>query len=158
VPIKKLRWNDGRETALRGEDVIAVERRGTSVRFLKGESKSGINIATDVVADARAALNANNGRPSHHAMGYILDRLLELGQEPLAILFEEYMLADSIRSRQLLHMSFGVSGNDASHFYTDDISNYQGRIEQHAVCFRIPDHQAFIAAAYEELDKYAPES
>lgn len=40
IPVKRLRWSDGRESALRGEDLIGLACENGSVRFLKGESKS----------------------------------------------------------------------------------------------------------------------
>jgi hypothetical protein len=72
IPIKRLRWLDGREAALRGEDLIGVERANGGVRFLKGESKSRANLGAGVIAEAREMLAANDGRPSQHALGYIM--------------------------------------------------------------------------------------
>lgn len=156
VPIKRLRWNDARNTALRGEDVIAIERRAKSVRFLKGESKSRVSLAPNVVAKARKALDENEGRPSLHAMGFIMNRLLELNQEDLAYVFEDYMLTTTIRPKQVVHMSFGLSGNDASSAYENDLKNYSGEIEQHAMCLQVSDHATFVREAYTDLARYAP--
>ena len=41
IPIKRLRWSDGRESALRGEDLIGVARKDRNVRFLKANRRVG---------------------------------------------------------------------------------------------------------------------
>jgi len=156
IPIKRLRWTDGRESALRGEDLIGVARESGVVRFLKGESKSRLALTPSIVAEAREALNANDGRPSQHALGFIMNRLFELGQDELALIFEEYMLLKSIPVQQLVHLTFTLSGNDACDALKADLGGCGGSIEQHAIAIRIPDHQEFIASVYERLNRYAP--
>jgi hypothetical protein len=154
IPIKRLRWLDGREAALRGEDLIGVEWTDGRVRFLKGESKSRKNLSPGVVAEAREMLAANDGRPSQHALGYIMHRLFELQQDELAILFEEFMLLKPISVRQVVHLLFTLSGNDPSAALTADLKACKTDIEQHAVTLHIPDHQKFIASVYDRLNKY----
>jgi hypothetical protein len=155
IPIKRLRWLDGREAALRGEDLIGVERANGRVRFLKGESKSRTNLGAGVVAEAREMLAANDGRPSQHALGYIMHRLFDLQQDELAILFEKFMLMNPIALQQVVHLLFMLSGNDASKALTDDLKACgKTDIEQHAVSLRISDHQKFVASVYERLNQY----
>lgn len=150
IPIKRLRWLDGRESALRGEDLIGIARDPKRVRFLKGESKSRAALTPAVVAEARKALKANQGRPSHHAMAFVMHRLLETGRKDLALIFEDHLLLKSIADQDLVHLLFGLSGNDASAALQADLKAYSGKIEQHCVSFRIKDHQAFIASVYEK--------
>lgn len=149
VPINRLRWLDGREAALRGEDVIGIALEAKRVRFLKGESKSRASLSPGVVAEARKALRANKGRPSQHAMAFVMRRLAELGQEQLSIIFEDYLLEKTIAEDDLVHLLFGLSGNDASAALQTDLEDYGGKIEQHSVNLRITDHQAFIASIYQ---------
>jgi hypothetical protein len=149
VPISRLRWLDGRETALRGEDVIGVARKAGHVRFLKTESKSRVSLSPGVVAAARRALNANKGRPSQHAMGFVMHRLAELGQDDLSRVFEDYLLVRTIPDEDLVHLFFGLTGNDASAAVRADLEACKGKIEQHAVSFRIADHPDFIASLYQ---------
>jgi len=58
VPIKKLRWKDHRNMALRGDDVIGIlltpEGR---LQFLKAESKSRVNLSAAVLEKAREDLD-----------------------------------------------------------------------------------------------------
>ena len=154
IPIKRLRWLDGREAALRGEDLIGIEQKNRSVRFLKGESKSRSKLTPAVVAEAREMLLANDGRPSQHALGFIMHRLFELGQDELAIVFEEFMLLKPIPARQIVHLLFTLSGNDAGTALEDDLRACRDEIEQHAISLRIPDHQTFIAGMYDRINAY----
>jgi hypothetical protein len=150
IPIKRLRWLDGRESALRGEDLIGIACEQKRIRFLKGESKSRVSLGPAVVAEARKALKANKGRPSQHAMAFMMHRLLEAGKKELALIFEDHLLLRSIADEDLVHLVFGLSGNDASAAFQADLEAYSGKIEQHSVNFRIEDHQNFIASIYKK--------
>lgn len=148
VPIKRLRWLDGRESALRGEDLIGIAQERDRVRFLKGESKSRTALTSTVLAEARAALKANNGLPSQHAMTFVMQRLLDLGNDAEALLFEQYLLEKTIPPQDLVHLVFTLSGNDASGPLESDLKSSAGAIEQHSVNLRIADHQQFISSIY----------
>ena len=150
VPIKRLRWLDGRESALRGEDVIGIAHDKNRVRFLKGESKSRVALTPTVIAEARAALKANNGLPSQHAMAFVMQRLFDQGEEAEALIFEEYLLDKTISVRDMVHMIFTLSGNDGSGHLESDLKASAGAIEQHAVNLRIKDHQQFISSIYKQ--------
>jgi hypothetical protein len=148
IPIKRLRWLDGRESALRGEDVIGIACEKTRVRFLKGESKSRVALTPAVVAEARETLKSNHGSLSHHAMAFVMKRLFDRGDSATAKIFEEYMLDRTIPIQDLTHLMFAFSGNDASAQLTSDLKSYSGKIDQHAVNLRIEDHQRFISSIY----------
>jgi hypothetical protein len=154
IPIKRLRWLDGREAALRGEDLIGIEQKNRSVRFLKGESKSRSKLTPAVVAEAREMLLANDGRPSQHALSFIMHRLFELGQDELAIVFEEFMLLKPIPAQQIVHLLFTLSGNDAAAALEKDLQECPTEIEQHAISLHIADHQKFIAGIYDRVSEY----
>ena len=154
IPIKRLRWVDGREAALRGEDLIGVEQTKRGVRFLKGESKSRSQLTPAVVAEAREMLLANDGRPSQHALCFIMHRLFELGQDEVAIVFEEFMLLKPIPSQQIVHLLFTLTGNDAATALENDLQACPGDIEQHAINLQISDHQQFIGGIYDRISEY----
>lgn len=156
TPIRRLRYLDSREMALRGEDVVGINVNTRPYRFLKGESKSGINVGKSVVKATRKALNSNQGRLSEHAMVYAVDRLQGMGLENLARAFENYILKGSIPLSQMVHLSFGLCGNDPSSAYSDDLTTYRSSVEQHSVVFKISGHKAFVKSAYDGLSKYAP--
>ncbi len=86
TPIKRLRWKDHREMPMRGDDVIGIclpQDRGR-IRFLKVEAKSKAALNKQTVAGAREALDGDDGRPSSHALTFMSERLIEMGQEELA--------------------------------------------------------------------------
>ncbi|MGH7978994.1 MAG: Hachiman antiphage defense system protein HamA [Limisphaerales bacterium] len=151
VPIKRLRWVDGRNMALRGEDFIGVDRRGRRVRFLKAESKSRAVLANGVVAEARAALNNNCGRPSAHALLFIALRLDEIGEPDLSAVFLEHAVRQQIEEAQLVHLVFTFSGNDSTELLRRDLVVCAGAIPQQAVGLVVTDHQEFILAIYTRL-------
>lgn len=151
VPLKRLRWLDGRNMALRGEDLIGVAQSGGSVRFLKAESKSRIALSASVVGEARAALNHHDGRPSVHSMLFVASRLYELGQESLARVFDEYAHRRDLSGAQLVHLSFGLSANNSAQLFTNDLQNCGNEIEQQAIGLVIQDHADFIKGVYDRL-------
>jgi hypothetical protein len=64
IPIRRLRWKDGREMALRVADIVGIARGNDKrLRLLKGESKSRATLGKSVVGAAAAALDAEAGRP-----------------------------------------------------------------------------------------------
>ncbi|SRR6266540_1306307 len=151
VPIKRLRWLDDRNMALRGEDLLGVAQVGRMTRFLKAESKSRKSLSASVVQQARTSLQQHDGRPSAHAMLFVADRLRELGEEALARLFEEHAHRRDMSVSQLVHLSFGFSGNDSTKFFTDDLHGCGSEIEQHAIGLVVEDHPDFIKAVYDRL-------
>jgi hypothetical protein len=66
VPIKRLRWKDHRNMAMRGDDVIAVRipEEGPPLEFLKSETKSRAQLAAGVASQAShswpRSLNSRN--------------------------------------------------------------------------------------------------
>jgi hypothetical protein len=76
VPIRRLRWKDGREMALRGDDIIGLARDGKDkLRLLKGESKSRATLSTAVLDEAGGALDSDRGRPTRHSVLFVAERL-----------------------------------------------------------------------------------
>jgi hypothetical protein len=114
----------------------------------------GLDRPRTVVAEARQALGANEGYPSEHALTFVMHRLFELGKRDVALIFEEYQLLKTIRPRQVVHLLFALSGNDASSAPTKDLKACGQDIEQHAITFRIPDHQTFIIGVYKGINTY----
>lgn len=82
IPVRRLRYKDGREMALRGDDFLGVdEDEEERLFFLKGESKSGQAVSNAVVTDARERLSADDGRPTPISQLFVADRLLEAANE-----------------------------------------------------------------------------
>lgn len=90
VPVKRLRWKDGRELALRGDDLIGFRTTRDRLHLLKGEAKSRASLATSVLNGAVKALRMNRGRPSAHALAFVMQRLLDM-DDPRGYVLERYL-------------------------------------------------------------------
>jgi hypothetical protein len=78
VPVRRLRYKDGREMALRGDDFIGVKYSDNdALRLLKGKSKSRNMLAETTITQARRSLNRDNGRCTPSSLLFVADRLLE---------------------------------------------------------------------------------
>ncbi len=154
APIKRLRWKDHREMSMRGDDVIAIALPAVDARikFLKSEAKSRASLSTNVVQQARQALNDGGGLPSPHALAFISDRLNETGQDDLADVIAFAQLRDGISEEQVQHLFFAFCGNAPDAFLKTDLEDYDGPIRQNAVGLRVKKHQEFIAAVYETVE------
>ncbi len=150
VEIKKLRWKDHRNMAMRGEDVLAfaVEPATGRLLILKGEAKSRQILGATTVKEARVALAANNGRPSAHALAFFASRYFEAGNQPMTNLLDGAQLNGHIGSDQMTHMMFMFTGNDPGPTLRADLKTYVGKIEQLSVGVRVQAHQDFIGSVF----------
>jgi hypothetical protein len=97
VPVRRLRYKDGREMALRGDDFIGIKVDAeNNLYFLKGESKSRAVLAAATISEARQALTRDDGRPTATSILFVADRLLEgegerreLGRKIMKVLVEQ---------------------------------------------------------------------
>lgn len=152
VPVRRLRWKDGREMALRGDDIIAVWKGSTGpLRILKGESKSRAALTATVVTEAADALDRYRGRPTRHSVLFIAERLREQGKDALAKELEIAVI-QSFRGTTVAHLLFTLSGNSPD----THLSNHLNVISKnprrrHAVGVRIKDHGDFIELLFSEM-------
>lgn len=153
VPIKRLRWKDHRNMAMRGEDVIGVRTpdEGPPLEFMKSESKSNATLAQGTVANARAALNKDGGLPSPHALSFVADRLRELGEVAMADAIDSAQLSDGIQAAQVEHLFFAFCGNNPTVLLKADLTAYGGSIRQMHVGLRVSTHQQFIKDVYAKV-------
>lgn len=151
VPIKKLRWKDHRNMAMRGDDVIGIRQNSQSgdLLFLKTEAKSRVSLSASVVAEARAGLDKDGGLPSAHALSFIADRLAELGRDKMADAILDAQLKHGIQPQNVHHLLFTFSGNNPEAHLTGALQNYAGAIAQWSVGVRIDGHAAFVAAVFD---------
>lgn len=153
APIKRLRWKDHRNMAMRGEDVIGIlqDPQTRLLRFLKTEAKSRATLTAQVVAEARANLDKDGGLPSGHALSYISARLLELGNLPLADAIDDALLKHEITPASVRHLLFTFSGNSPEVMLTASLQAYPGAFHQWGIGLRIDGHAAFIGAVYDQV-------
>lgn len=152
VPVRRLRYKDGREMALRGDDLVAVaELSGIQLRFLKGESKSRTSLTPTVITEAANGLDKDDGRPSRHSVLFVAMRLRELGDASDKDLAARLELAvtQGFKGHKLEHLLFSLCGNDPQHHLSTHLTaHHRRRTVRHAVAVRITDHQAFIKSLY----------
>lgn len=149
VPIRRLRWKDGRDMALRGDDIIGVARNSNNeLLLLKGESKSRAKLSTDVLEEAGSALDSDRGRPTRHSVLFVADRLREFGDDKLAEELEEAVLA-SFRGIPVAHMLFVLTGGPPKNLLKTHLNGAAKKKRvRHAVGVRIRDHEKFIELLY----------
>lgn len=151
VPVRRLRWKDGRDMALRGDDIVAVGRDNKGrLRFLKGESKSRKRLTPSVVKEAANALDQDRGHPTRHSVLFVADRLREQGKDDLAKDLEMAVL-QSFLGCSIDHLLFTVSGNDPNVFLSSHLSDCRNERRRHAVGVCIIDHGEFIKKLFQEL-------
>ncbi|GAB2883697.1 hypothetical protein GCM10027093_18300 [Paraburkholderia jirisanensis] len=153
VPIKRLRWKDHRNMAMRGDDVIGIlqDPQTRRLHFLKTEAKSRATLTAQVLNDARAALDKDGGLPSAHALSFISARLLELGNRPLADAIDDALLKHGILVQHVRHLLFTFSGNAPDALLSAAFQTYPGPVTQWGVGLRIEGHVAFIGAVYDQV-------
>lgn len=153
APIKRLRWKDHRNMAMRGDDVIGLYRDPATghLRFLKTEAKSRAILSGNVVTEARAGLDKDGGLPSAHALEFIADRLMEAGDNDLADAIDDALLKRGIAPQSVKHLLFTLSGNNPANLLRGNLQGYGGGFSQLYVGIRIDPHGAFIAGVYDQV-------
>lgn len=153
APIKRLRWKDHRNMAMRGEDVIGIllDPQTQRLHFLKTEAKSRVALTAQVLVDARAGLDKDGGLPSAHALSFISARLLELNNLPLADAIDDALLKHGIPSQNVRHLLFTFSGNAPDAMLAESLQAYPGQFNQWGVGLRVEGHAAFIGAIYDQV-------
>ncbi len=153
VPVRRLRFKDGRNMAMRGDDFIAVgyDGNGKKLRLLKGEAKSNKTLSKTTVTEARTALNDDNGRCTPHSLLFVANRLLESNdpdENELGRSLRDEVGLKSLRDSRIGHMLFTVSGNGPHHSLKDDLAAAEANRDHYVVNIHVEDHQDFIAAMY----------
>lgn len=156
VPVRRLRYKDGREMALRGDDFLGLRTDGAgTVHIAKGESKSRANLTGATITEARTVLSRDAGRPTPTSILFVADRLLERGGDDEAIgrILRNDVATKIIPAAQIAHILFTMSGNDAPQALDDDLAGAPSDRPHAVVHLKIDDHQAFIELSYEEALK-----
>ncbi len=153
APIKRLRWKDHRNMALRGEDVIGILQNAQTQRlyFMKTEAKSRARLTAQVLTEARAGLDKDGGLPSAHALSFISARLFELGNLPLSDAIDDALLKHGVPVQSVRHLLFTFSGNAPVALLTASFQAYHGPINQWGIGLCVNDHAAFISEVYDRV-------
>ena len=157
VPVRRLRYKDGRNMAMRGDDFIGAgyNNDGAVLWFLKGEAKSNKVLGKTTVASARKVLNRDNGRCTPDSLAFVANRLLDSSDE------DDVQLGRSIRDEVGLkavpadhtdHMLFTMSGNGPHTSLKEDLSTTGTNRDHYVVNLHIEDHQDFIKEMFEKAE------
>ena len=142
APIKRLRWKDHRNMAMRGDDVIGILQDAQTQRlhFLKTEAKSRATLTAQVLIEARTGLDKDGGLPSAHALSFISARLLELDNLPLADAIDDALLKHGIPVQNVRHLLFTFSGNPPDALLTASLQAYPGPVNQWGIGLHVEGH------------------
>lgn len=150
VPVRRLRWKDGRDMALRGDDLTAVwlSKEG-KLWLLKGESKSRKASVKSAIADAAEALDRDSGRPSRLSVLFVAERLREANESELAVKLET-ALTESFDDCGIEHLLFVLTGSDPEKNLQEHVVSIRGStLRRHVVGLQVQDHGDFIHQVYE---------
>lgn len=154
VPVRRMRFKDGREVALRGDDFIGVayDEERDRLRLLKGESKSRMSLGRGTITAARRALDRDDGRCTPASLLFVADRLMDRGgaEEVLGKVIRKEVATRTLPPARIYHVLFTMSGNAPPDALADDFEALDQIRRQIVVNLRIEDHQEFIAEVYEE--------
>lgn len=157
VPVRRLRYKDGRNMAMRGDDFIGAgyDSEGEKLWLLKGEAKSNKVLSKATVTSARKVLNRDNGRCTPDSLLFVANRLLESNDaddNELGRSLRDEVGVKSLHADRIDHMLFTVSGNGPHTSLKEDLNAAGTDRDHYVVNIHIEDHQDFIAAMYREVE------
>jgi len=143
VPVRRLRYKDGRNMAMRGDDFIGAgyDGAGEKLWLLEGEAKSNKVLGKATITSARKVLNRDNGRCTPDSLLFVANRLLESLRDEVGL--------KSLRADRIDHMLFTVSGNGPHASLKEDLDATGTNRDHYVVNIHVEDHQDFIAAMYQ---------
>lgn len=157
VPVRRFRYKDGRNMAMRGDDFIGAgyDGKGEKLWLLKGEAKSNKVLGKATVTSARKVLNRDSGRCTPDSLLFVANRLLESNDPDDNVLgrsLRDEVGLKSLRADRIDHMLFTVSGNGPHASLKEDLKATGTNRDQYVVNIHVEDHQDFIAAMYQEAE------
>lgn len=155
VPVRRLRYKDGRDMAMRGDDFIGAGYSGDDEKLwlLKGEAKSKKTLGRAPVTSARKVLNRDNGRCTPHSLLFVANRLLESNDpddNALGRDLRDEVGLKSLRADHIGHMLFTLSGNGPHSSLKDDLVAAGTNRDHYVVNIHVVGHQDFIAEIYQK--------
>ena len=157
VPVRRLRYKDGRDMAMRGDDIIGVGYDSASgkLRLLKGEAKSRERLDRDAVDEACKVLNRDHGRCTPDSLQFVANRLLESGNsddQELGRVLRDESVEKTLGPDHIGHMIFTLSGNGPHASLKEALDTAASDRDNYVVNVHVPDHQEFIATIYEKAE------
>ena len=157
IPIRRLRYKDGRDMALRGDDFIGIrysDKEG--LHLLKGESKSRLNLSQSTITEARTVLNRDHGRCTPISLAFVFDRLLDSANsddQKIGKILRNELAIEALPPTKISHALITISGNVPIDLLRKDLKAADASRTQNVVNIYIPDHGNFIKLTFEEAQK-----
>lgn len=157
VPVRRLRYKDGRNMAMRGDDFIGAgyDGNGEKLWLLKGEAKSNKKLGKSTVTSARKVLDRDNGRCTPNSLLFVASRLLESNDpddNAMGRDLRDEVGLKSLHADRIDHMLFTLSGNGPHASLKDDLNAAGNNRDHYVVNIHVEDHQDFIASMYQEAE------
>ena len=164
VPVRRLRYKDGRRLAMRGDDFIGAgyDSEEDKLWLLKGEAKSNKSLGKATVTSARKVLDRDHGRCTSDSLLFVANRLLESNDPDENVLgraLRDEVGLKSLRADRIDHMLFTLSGNGPHALLKENLDAAGTNRDHYVVNVHIKDHQGpsrtikdhqdFIAAIYQ---------
>lgn len=154
VPVRRMRYKDGREVPMRGDDFIGVTTAAADdgLWLLKGEAKSRRRLDRTTIAEAREALVRDSGRCTPHALLFVANRLLESedeGEQALGRLLRNEVAQSALPRGRVDHALFTMSGNGPIPALAEDFDAAEDRRGHDIINLHIGDYDEFLSDTYE---------
>ncbi|WP_167547078.1 Hachiman antiphage defense system protein HamA [Stieleria maiorica] len=146
--VKRLRYKDDRNLAMRGDDVLGFRQAKSKVKVLKVEAKSRAKLSPSVIREARDGLAKYRGRPNPGTLGFLEYILRKENRDTEAELIAR-LQRDTIRARDIRHLVFTLSGNDPTRFLESHTECVQDGIPLSLCGCRVSRHGAFIKDVFD---------
>lgn len=157
IPIRRLRYKDGRDMALRGDDFIGLRyTKADGLYLLKGESKSRLTLSKTTITQAREVLDRDHGRCTPISLAFVSDRLLESADKndrALGKILRQELAIEALKPSRITHALITISGNSPVDLLRNDLKTADASRQQNVVNIYIPDHGDFIKLTFEEVAK-----
>lgn len=155
VPVRRMRFKDGREVPMRGDDFIGVNYCADDggLWLLKGEAKSRGTLNKTTITEARQALDRNDGRCTPSSLLFVASRLMDsddAGQAALGRLIRTEVGKKTLPRNRIDHALFTLSGNGPIAALLEDYNAAQTGRGQAVVNLHIADYSDFIQQVYEQ--------
>lgn len=153
VPVRRMRFKDGREVPMRGDDFIGVNYAADdgSLWLLKGESKSRRVLAKTTITSARKALRRDDGRCTPSSLLFVANRLLEGDdeQQELGRRIRNEVGRKALAKNRIDHALFTMSGNGPVAALHADYNGAEAGRGHAVINLHIPDYPDFIAEVFD---------
>ena len=153
VPVRRMRFKDGREVPMRGDDFIGVNYAADDegLWLLKGESKSRRTLGKTTITQARTALKRDDGRCTPSSLLFVANRLLEGNdeQKDLGRRIRNEVGRKALAKSRIDHALFTLSGNGPIAALLADYDAAEAGRGHAVINLHIADYDDFIGAVFE---------